>query len=66
MTAALTSKNNSQDKSSQNGAGRKARTTSERLEQALSMSAAADIELKALFRGINDEFGRMDIIYPNY
>jgi hypothetical protein len=66
MTAPLTSKK-SQNKNSQKGnAGRKTRTTTEFLEKALSMASAADIELKALFRGANHEFGRMDIIYPNY
>jgi hypothetical protein len=67
MTAASTSKNNRQSKNSRKGsAGRKTRNTSEILERALSMASAADIELKALYRGVNDEFVRMDIIYPNY
>jgi hypothetical protein len=67
MTAALTSKKNCQVEGLQKGrTGRKARTTNERLEKALLLSSAADIELKALFRGANDEFGLMHIIYPNF
>jgi glutamyl-tRNA reductase len=66
MKAALTSKNRQNENAQKGNAGKKTRTTTEFLEQALSMASAADIDLKALFRDVNDEFGRMDIVYPNY